>query len=409
MNQDCYSFESGKLLMLTNQGPVPVADLVGDYSVPTYIYNLDDIKRRVDFFKSTFQGKIEIHFAVKCNDHPIILKHMAQWGCGADIVSGGELIKALEAGIPKEKIVFSGIGKTRKEIKLALKEEIGQLNVESPEELIRIGEIAKKEKTIAQVAFRLNPDVNPKTHPYIRTGFRDNKFGMDHSFFAELKEILNKYSKSLKLVGVTQHIGSQLRDLSATFEAVEKSLSVWDSLKEQGFPLLSFDIGGGIGIDYNSLNTDSEFQQLSEYGSRILKMIEDRPLRLMSEPGRILVGRSGVLVTEIQYFKRSPYKNFLIVDTGMHQLLRPSLYQAHHQILPLTSDQKNNSHKELFDVVGPICESSDVIGFDRAFSNLKAGDLLGIMDAGAYGAVMRSSYNSHPECKELFFSNGVAL
>ncbi|NQZ02915.1 MAG: diaminopimelate decarboxylase [Bdellovibrionales bacterium] len=405
MKLSSYSVENNELCLRTGSGDfVPVSGLLeGGYQRPTYIYNFDDVKARLEHMKQAFKGKCHIHYALKSNDHPVLLKKIAELGVGVDLVSAGELRKALESGFKAKDIVFSGVGKTKAEIKEALQADIAQLNVESPAELKRIEQVASELSVKAKVAFRLNPEVNPVTHPYICTGFRENKFGMDSSFFDELHGILND-SKHLELVGVTAHIGSQLRDLSASIEAVEKSLQTFEKWRSKGFAVKTLDIGGGIGIDYSSLDTTSEYEMIEEYGAEVLKIIEGHDLELLSEPGRIIVGRCGVLVSEVQYIKETPHKNFCIVDTGMHQLMRPSLYQANHQILPLKASE--TSSKVLYDIVGPICESADVIGHERPFQPLFEGDLLAIMDAGAYGRVMMSDYNSHAKPLEIVVENG---
>lgn len=406
--RDSYGYVHDQLCLFSSSGAVPIEKLLPQpYEEPIYLYNLDDIVRRTEFLKQAFQGRLKIHYAMKANDRLPILKLFRELGCGVDIVSGGELSKALQAGMNPREIVFSGVGKTRSEILGALQIGVGQINVESPAELRRIGEMAQKLGVKAPVAFRLNPDVNPQTHPYIKTGFRENKFGMDLSFFEELKSILAKFSSSLDLVGVTMHIGSQLRELSATFEAIDKSLSIWDALKDQGYPVRTFDIGGGIGIDYQTLDCTSEFQLLEEYGRGVLERVGNRDLEIHGEPGRILVARSGALVSEVQYIKKTPYKNFVILDAGMHQIMRPSLYQAFHQILPLKTPK--GAASELYDVVGPICESADVLGSHRLLSSPQQGDLMAIMDAGAYGAVMSSDYNSRPSFQEIFVSGGQVV
>jgi len=370
------------------------------YLIPTYFYNLDDIENRVNALRMAFNNNIEIHYAMKANDHHFLLQFFHQLGIGFDVVSGGELEKASAAKAQGEEIVFSGVGKTKKEILKALDLQISQINIESPAELRRVGSLAKSKGVKARVAFRLNPDVNPETHPYIKTGFRENKFGMDVSFFKELREILLEYKESLQLVGVTMHIGSQLRELNAIFEAVEKTLRIFDQWNNEGFLLETFDIGGGVGIDYHSLDPEHEFDLIKKYGQGVLERVGQRSLKLMCEPGRILVGRSGVLISEVQYIKETPYKKFCIVDTGMHHLMRPSLYQAFHQILPL--QMAKSEVQRVYDVVGPICESADVLGFDRQLPEIKEGDLLAVMDTGAYGAVMSSAYNSHPQVNEKF-------
>jgi diaminopimelate decarboxylase len=352
MRLSCYIFHDNKLCLQTSdETKIPLIELLeGGYQRPTYIYNFDDVKARVEHMKSAFKGKCHIHYALKSNDHPLLLKKMAALGLGVDLVSAGELSKALEAGFQVKDIVFSGIGKTKSEIQKALEAQISQINVESPAELRRIEHIAGQLGVRARVAFRLNPEVNPVTHPYICTGFRENKFGMDSSFFDELHSILSD-SKHLDLVGITAHIGSQLRDLSASLEAVEKSLGVFEKWRSKGFKVQTLDIGGGIGIDYSSLNTSSEFEMIKEYGEKVLSIVDGADLTLLSEPGRILVGRCGVLVTEVQYIKETPHKNFCIVDSGMHHLMRPSLYQANHQILPL--NLKPDPARKLYDIVGP--------------------------------------------------------
>ena len=379
-----YGFEEGKLQLISDSSKVSVSEILGDYQGPTYLYDLDDVMRRIDHMQSAFQNKCHMHFALKSNDHPYLLKRLAEKGLGVDIVSGGELRKALEAGFSPDKIVFSGVGKTKDEINLALEQGISQINVESPAELIRIGELAKAKKTLAHVAFRLNPDVNPITHPYIQTGFRENKFGMDSSFFDALEDTLNQFSENLHLKGVTVHIGSQLRDLSASIESVEKAIANFDRWKAKGFKVETLDIGGGIGINYDSLDNTSEFEMVSEYGKAVCDLLKGRDdIELYSEPGRILVGRCGVLITEVQYVKSTPHKSFAIVDTGMHHLMRPALYQASHRILPLT--QCGQGSREVYDFVGPICESSDFLAKDCVSQELKQGDLLAICDVGAYG------------------------
>lgn len=400
-----YQFVDDQLFLTTQRGDTfPLSEFVGQYTSPLYVYNLDDIEQRVKRLKQAFQGRIHPHYAMKANNHPFLLKKIGEWGLGCDIVSGGELKQAVDSGIPASQVVFSGVGKTRSEISLALRSNVEQINIESPAELKRVADIAEQMGVKAPVAFRLNPDVDPETHPYIKTGFRENKFGMDEYFFPELKELLKRHSTSLVLKGLTMHIGSQLRELSSTFEAVEKTLFIWDQFQNEGFEMETLDIGGGVGIDYHSFDPTSEFEMLENYGKGVLDRVGSRQLNLMCEPGRILVGRSGVLVCEVQYIKQTPHKNFAIVDTGMHHLLRPSLYQAHHRIYPLAS--KGNKKKLLYDVVGPICESSDVVGYDRPFNELQEGDLLGVLDAGAYGAVMASDYNSHPSPQSVFVQQG---
>jgi diaminopimelate decarboxylase len=323
---------------------------------------------------------------MKANSNRQILKLFKKEGLGVDVVSAGEIKRALECGFKGDDIIFSGVAKTADEIRFALKTRIDIFNVESPQELERIGAIAKKSKSQTQVSFRLNPNVDPKTHPYITTGFRQNKFGMDHSFLPELLRILARYPNALKLVGLDFHIGSQLTDLKPLVEATEKTIKIFRDLRAQGFPLRYFDIGGGLGISYNGEKTINA----REYGRRVEKLLAPLDCEILTEPGRFLVGDAGVLLTRVEYIKKTPYKTFVVVDTGMHHLLRPALYGAKHRILPVT---KSGERLMTVDVVGPICESSDSLGSNRKMPLPDQGDILAIMDAGAYGYVMASDYN----------------
>ena len=402
-----FHYRDGQLGFTSGKKFFSLKDIVAETGRPTYVYCLDDVVERDHKFTAAFDGKVAVHYAMKANSHPVLLRLLAELGAGADVVSGGEIELALTHGFPGKRLVFSGVGKERYEIELALRHEIGQLNVESPAELRRIGKIASEMKLKAPVAFRLNPDVNPETHPYIRTGFRENKFGMDSSFFFELERVLAEFKNNLELVGLTLHIGSQIRDMSPLGEAVKKSIPLFKALKKAGHPLVSFDIGGGVGIDYHSGETALELESLSTYAKSVRQLLEPLACEILCEPGRILVARAGVLLTEVQYIKETPYKRFAIVNSGMHHLMRPALYEAYHRILPVSQNPK--SEKKTYDVVGPICESSDVVGHERTLPDLGEGDWLAVMDAGAYGAVMASTYNAHAFPEELAYYQGKRL
>lgn len=400
-----YFYQDGELRLGTQSKSKAVKSFVDHYEGPTYLYDLDDIRMRFQKYEDAFAGlKHTIHYAMKANSHPVILKKLAEWGAGADTVSAGEIRKALAAGFKPEKIIFSGVAKTRKEIEFAIDTGIKQINIESPAELARIIEIAKAKRRPTNVAFRLNPDVNPKTHPYITTGFRENKFGMDESFLPDLIAQL-KATDAVKLRGLTMHIGSLLFDLDVLTEAMEKTLAVHHALTKEGFDLDRFDVGGGLGIRYETGDATDELAMLAEYGERLKRTVQKHlppATEILAEPGRLLVGRSGLLVSEVQYVKRAPAKTFAIVDTGMHHLLRPALYQAKHRVLPL---EKTETHGT-YDVVGPICESSDVLARNVELPEVKTGDLLAIADAGAYGFSMASAYNSHDLPREIVIENG---
>jgi diaminopimelate decarboxylase len=384
-----------------------VEEIARARGTPAYIYDLDAIRERYRALAaSTGKLKASVHYAVKANPNAAVVGALVELGAGADVVSAGEIAQAMAAGAQPERIIFSGVGKTEKEIARALRLGVKQLNVESPAELARIARLAKALGTAADVAFRMNPDVSPETHPYITTGFRENKFGMDESFLPELVEIVRAAGSALRLRGLTLHIGSQLLELASLSEAIVKTREVFTGLRALGFPLDRFDVGGGLGIDYETPDESRELGLVASYGLMLERLLGDLGAEILLEPGRILVGRAGILVGEVQYTKRAPAKTFAILDTGMHHLLRPALYQARHRVLPVRLDE--GSATEAYDVVGPICESSDFLARDAKLPSLRSGDLLAIADAGAYGRSMASQYNAHQLPVEVAVSGGVA-
>lgn len=406
-----YFYRDGDLKVGTPTSFLSVAELARKTETPVYVYDVDDVEMRFRAYEKALEGlNASIHYAMKANSHPHLLSRLARWGAGVDTVSAGEIRKALAAGIPASKIIFSGVAKTKKEIEFAVANGIKQINVESPAELARIIDIARARKATVEIAFRLNPDVNPKTHPYITTGFRENKFGMDESFLPELMAQLRAAKDAVRLRGLTMHIGSLLFDLEVLREAAEKTLAVHHLLVKEGFALDRFDIGGGLGIRYETGDPTEELAMLAKYGAMVREVIAthfgaNQNIEILCEPGRMIVARSGLLVSEVQYIKRAPAKTFAIVDTGMHHLLRPALYQAKHRILSLRAH--DGVATQSYDVVGPICESSDVLAKNVELPEVKAGDLVGIADAGAYGFAMASTYNSHELPREIFIENGA--
>jgi diaminopimelate decarboxylase len=371
---------------------------------PCYVYELASIEKRFTALQKSLGGlpRLQTHYALKANANPEILKAFKSWGAGVDVVSGGEMLQALKNGFTPEDVIFSGVAKSVEEIDAAIDQAIKQINVESPQELRRIGERARLKNKKMSVAFRMNPEVNPVTHPYITTGMSENKFGMDRSFVPELVRILKEHADHLHLRGVTMHIGSQLLDLSSMDEAIRKLLSIAHELEILGFPSESIDIGGGVGIHYDQMDEAQDFATLAEYGRIVCETLKGYSGEVMIEPGRVLVGRAGVLLCQVEYIKKTSSKNFVIVNTGMHHLMRPALYQANHRILPLVEKQKTEA--QVYDVVGPICESSDCLGKNRVLPSIAQGDYLAICDAGAYGFTMANNYNFHPFPKEIVIS-----
>lgn len=383
----------------------PILSFLKNYEHPFYLYDLPGIQKRFDILQKSFQKKISIHYAMKANYNVHILSALAEAHACVDVVSIGEMKAALMAGFRSDQIIFSGVGKTQHEISFAIQNQIRQINVESPSELRRIAKISQDLKKSVEVCFRMNPDVNPETHPYITTGFRENKFGMDESFLPELLEILQQ-SSWVQLVGLTIHIGSQILDLKVLREAIVKTKPIYLSLKEKGFPLSRFDVGGGLGIDYQHQDLPMEHQMMQDYAKIIEAELSDLDCEIQCEPGRWLVGHFGVLVAQVQYIKKTQYKNFVILDTGMNHLMRPSLYKAYHKIFAV---KLRDGEEISYDVVGPICESSDFIGMDRKLSPLQEGDFVLIADAGAYGYAMASEYNLHQLPQELIIDSNPPI
>ena len=368
---------------------------------PFYLLSLDVVSSRALAYQAALQAQfsqsLHFHFAMKSNCHPDLLKMLAKEGFGIDVVSGGEMNRAMSCGMKAGKIVFSGVAKSKIEIQNALKNKVGQLNVESFPELKRITEVAKTMGVKARVAVRLNPEVQAETHPYIATGFRENKFGVDTQDFAQIQEWIKAHPEQLIFEGLSLHIGSQLMDFLALEEALEKTLRLESELAEKGLKAQSLDVGGGVGISYQG-NEEEDLQNLNRYVKSLKKALGNYAKPLHFEPGRFWSARAGVLIAQVEYVKRTPYKNFLILNVGMNALMRPALYQAYHRIEPL---MLKKGEKEIFDVVGPVCESSDVLGKLREFSDPQEGDYICIGEVGAYGSVLSSNYNLLGEVPEI--------
>lgn len=362
--------------------------LCANYMRPIYVYDLDFISQRFNAMAKALSG-VRLFYAVKANPNQQVLQHLKKIGSGADVVSLGEIKRAMESGFSAHDIVYSGVGKTRHEITEALKLGILQINVESLPELERIGAIARSLGKKAAVALRLNPDIDIKTHPYIATGLKDNKFGMELSLIPDLMACLTKYSNSLELVGFSLHLGSMMMEFSGYEEALRKLKPVFVEMQKKFPTLKRFDFGGGLGIFYDRLDLELEESLLRDYAKITKDILSDLNCELQAEPGRWLLAHCGALITEVQYIKKTSAKDFVIVDAGMNHLIRPSLYEAQHLIMPL----KKKTETMKVDVVGPICESSDFFAKDITVGKVQEGDFVAIMDSGAYGYSMASQYN----------------
>lgn len=382
-----------------------LAALTEGYSGPLYVYDGALMAARAKALISALPESTEIFYAMKANDHSEVLRQFIELGLGMDVVSGGELRWALEQGCAPQKIIFSGVGKTADELLHALQVGIRQINVESVPELQRIGELTAKHGLEAPIGLRVNPNVDAKTHPYIATGLRNNKFGIELGALPECEQIL-KENPRLRFKGFSVHIGSQLTDLSACSEAYDTLLPLIREWQGKGFVFETLDAGGGLGIFYDRDAEVSELELAHEWGARIGRSWQGLSKSLFVEPGRWLVAHAGVLITRVEYIKKTSHHVFAVVDTGMHHLLRPALYHAKHRILPLRLAVNGDVplQKMNYQIVGPICESSDVIAQEVALPELHDGDWLAIIDTGAYGRVMSSQYNRQTSVKEVFLS-----
>lgn len=373
---------------------VSVQDIVYQHGSPCYIYSRATLERHWRAFDSAFGERPHlVCYAVKANSNLAILNLLARLGSGFDIVSLGELERVIAAGGDPKKIVFSGVGKREDEILAALKTGIRCFNVEVMGELDRINLLANQLGVIAPISFRVNPDVDAKTHPYISTGLKENKFGIDFSqAVAEYRRAA--IMPNIKIVGIDCHIGSQLTETSPFLDALDKILGLVNALKAEGIQLHHLDLGGGLGICYK----DEQPPEPGAYIQAILQRLQGHDFEILLEPGRAIVGNAGILVTQVEYLKTTEHKNFAIVDAAMNDLIRPALYDAWQDIIPVTKESK--TEEKHWDIVGPVCETGDFLGKDRPLK-IKEGDLLAIRSAGAYGFSMSSNYNSRPRCAEI--------
>ncbi len=393
-----FSYQSGALCV----DGLPLRDLARQYGTPLFVYSQAAMLAALAAYQRGLAGrKALICYAVKANSSLAVLQTFARAGCGFDTVSGGEIERVLHAGGCAEKIIFSGVGKTRAEMRLALQAGIGCFNVESVPELHTLNAVALEMGCVAPVSIRVNPDVDAKTHPYISTGLTGNKFGIPHT------EALAAYQQAaalagLHVVGIDCHIGSQITEIAPYLDAAARLLDVVELVEAAGIALPHIDFGGGLGIAYNG-ETPPAADALCQ---QILALLDARGMgqrQLVFEPGRSLVGNAGVCVTEVLYLKHGQSKNFCIVDAAMNDLPRPAMYQAYHQIVPL--EQSAAAQASTYDVVGPVCESGDWLGNERRLS-VQQGDLLAVMSAGAYCMSMASNYNSRARAAEVLVADG---
>ncbi|HVP78939.1 MAG TPA: diaminopimelate decarboxylase [Thermodesulfobacteriota bacterium] len=373
---------------------IPIQQIAEKVGTPFYLYSYHTLVRHFTVFDEAFKGIPHVTcYSAKANSNLTLLRLFSNLGGGVDVVSGGELYRALEGGALPQKIVYSGVGKKDDEIEYALKAGILMFNVESSQELEAIDKVAGRIGKKAPIAIRVNPDIDPKTHPYISTGLKQNKFGID-ILRAPMAYRLASRLPNLKIVGIDCHIGSQLVEVEPVVEALRKLKQLVELLGKEGIEIQYLDLGGGLGITYQ----DEEPPHPVEYASILLDEIRGFGRTLILEPGRVIVGNAGILVSKVLYIKENEEKRFVIVDAGMNDLVRPSYYGSFHQILPVKEEDREEI---LSDVVGPICESSDFLAKGRKLQDLRSGELIAVMSAGAYGFSMSTNYNSRPRVAEV--------
>lgn len=394
---DVFHYQNNQLLA----EQVPLKQLAQQYGTPLYVYSRTELESRWSAFDQAFGAQPHlVCYAVKTNSNLAVLQVLAKLGSGFDIVSQGELERVLRAGGDAKKVVFSGVAKKVSEIERALEVGIRCFNIESHAELDRLQQVAQRLNKVAPISIRVNPDVDAKTHPYISTGLKENKFGVDIQTAPELYQKAASYSH-IQVMGIDCHIGSQLTEIRPFVDALKKVLQLKQRLAELGIAIHHLDLGGGLGIRY----TDQTPPAIADYVQALLNELNDPTMEVIIEPGRAIAGNAGVLLTEVEYLKPTEHKQFAIIDAAMNDLIRPALYQAYQQIVAV--EPRTDGVDANWDLVGPVCETGDFLGKDRTL-NLKAGDLLAVLSAGAYGFTMSSNYNTRPRAAEVMVQNNQA-
>ena len=394
---DHFHYQHGELFAEN----VALTAIAKQYGTPTYIYSRATLERHWRAFDDAFTGQPHlVCYAVKANSNLAVLNVLALLGSGFDIVSAGELARVLAAGGRADRTVFSGVGKTAAEIAYALKQDIRCFNVESVAELERINQVAGDLGKVAPISIRVNPDVDAETHPYISTGLKENKFGVDINLAPAVYQQASAMA-NLQVIGVDCHIGSQLTKVTPFVDALKRVLLLIDDLADNGIAIHHLDIGGGLGIQYK----DETPPTPAEYAAAMQDLLKDRPLEILMEPGRAIAGNAGILLSKVEYIKASEDKRFAIVDAAMNDLLRPALYQSW---MAIEAVKPRDIAQLSYDIVGPVCETGDFLGKDRQLA-IESGDLLAVRSAGAYGFTMSSNYNSRPRAAEIMVDGDKAI
>ena len=391
-----FCYEKNKLILKQEKKSFLLEEIIQKEKTPFYLYDIQELKKWCRFFIS--QTKLEVFFAVKCNFNKEVLKAFHEESCGADVVSLGEAQLALSTGFPPEKIIFSGVGKTVEELEFALSKNFFQINVESFEELQRLLQICQRKKEKARIGIRINPNIDFESHPHIKTGLSGHKFGLEEAELPIFLKMIETHPNELDLQGLSMHIGSQIFNTSALFQAMSYLKKLFYQIQKQGFPLKTLDLGGGLGVDYKKSGFEDEKQRLSEFSSGLKTYLGDFKGPILTEPGRFLSARFGILCAKVEYIKKSSGKQFIILNSGMNHFMRTALYGAEHRILNIL---KRDAEEQIYDVVGPICETGDTFYKNCRLHPVQEGDWLAIADTGAYGAVLSNNYNLQAPIKEI--------
>ena len=400
-----FFYEKNDLVLKQGEFVIPIKEIAKDQKTPFYLYDIQGLKEGYQFFLEATKHSLQVFFAMKSNFNKEILKAFQELGSGVDVVSGGEMQLAQSLGFSPQKIIFSGIGKSQSDLEEAVGKKIFQINVESLEELQRLADICKREKTSCSIGLRINPNVDFESHPYIKTGLKGHKFGFEEE---DLALVLNfiQAQPSLQLKGLSMHLGSQIFDLDPLLKAIERLRNLYERLKKEKYPLKVLDIGGGLAVNYQRADWKEDQLRVQDFGQALKGLLKGFDDTVITEPGRLLTARFGILCAKVEYIKKSSHKQFAILNSGMNHFLRSALYGTKHRILPL---EKSGPAQHTYDVVGPICETGDTF-FENCFlPKLKSGDWLAIADTGAYGFVMANRYNLQPEAQEICFDRGQRL
>jgi len=397
-----FLYKNDTLVLKQGSVFVPVQEIIQGRSFPFYLYDIQGLREWYRFFLQATDQQLKVFFSMKSNCNKEVLKAFLEEGSGVDVVSGGEFYLAQQVGFSPQKICFSGVGKSISELEEAVEKEFFQISVESFGELERLAEICKSKSKICRIGLRINPNVDFSAHPYIKTGLRGHKFGFGEEELPLLLQFIHSH-KLIHFQGLSMHLGSQIFDLDPLFRSIKHLKEIYEQLKREQYSLKVLDIGGGLAVDYQKFDFEGEKTRLKQFGQGLKNLLSGFDGEVIAEPGRFLSARFGILCAKVEYIKKSPVKQFVILNSGMNHFLRPALYGAKHRILPI---KKSVGPRQTYDIVGPICETGDTVAKDCSLPQLKSGDWLAIADTGAYGFVMANQYNLQIPVQEICFDEG---